>query len=228
MSKSISRLSLLLPLLLSAATVDAAPDSKPAIPAGDARTTAAPGAAERDTKARDYFTDTKLIDQHGRERRFFSDVLHGKTVVINFVYTNCGDACPLITHKLAAVKQKSGELFGKDLRFVSISIDPERDTPESLRKFAKKFDADHPEWVFLTGPKESVMAVVKKLGAWTGNVESHSTMLLAGNVAAARWRKLKPELPPEVLAETLQLIARNDLPAYPSRLDLPPPGSEKR
>jgi len=214
---------LLLPLLLVVSTGKAAP-------ASNAGAKAAAGAtpAEREAKARSYFTETVLVDQNGKHRRFFSDVLKDKTVVINFIFTNCGEACPLITHKLSAVKKQSVDLFGKQLRFVSISIDPERDTPEALRKFAKKFDAEHPEWVFLTGDKESVMAVVKRLGAYTGSVEAHSTLLLAGNVPEARWRKLKPDLPPEVIAETLSLMARNELPAYPSRLDLPPPGTSKK
>lgn len=217
-------------LLLVLIPLFAAMVAREAVPApnADAKAAAADSAAAREAKARNYFTDTVLVDQHGKSRRFYSDVLKDRTVVINFIFTNCGEACPLITHKLVAVKNKSADLFGKPLRFVSISIDPERDTPEALRKFAKKFDAEHPEWVFLTGDKESVMAVVKRLGAYTGSVEAHSTLLLAGNVPAARWRKLKPDLPPEVIAETLQLIAKNELPAYPSRLDLPPPGTGKQ
>jgi len=222
-----SSIVLLFPLLLALSAGEAAPSAKPeAKPDAKTRDDSTP--AEREAKAKRYFTDTVLTDQHGKPRRFYSDVLQGKTVVINFIFTNCGEACPLITHKMAAVKNKSGELFGKELRFVSISIDPERDTPEALRKYIRKFDVGHPEWVFLTGDKETVMAVVKRLGAWTGSVEAHSTVLLAGNVPAARWRKLKPDLPPEVIAETLQLLANNELPAYPSRLDLPPPGGDKR
>jgi len=219
---------LLLTLLVTLPSGAAAPAASSPPASADAKSRVESTPAEREAKARNYFTDTVLTDQHGKPRRFYSDVLKDKTVVINFIFTNCGEACPLITHKLAAVKNKSGDLFGKELRFVSISIDPERDTPEALRKYARKFDVVHPEWIFLTGDKETVMGVVKRLGAWTGSVEAHSTVLLAGNVPAARWRKLKPDLPPEVIAETLQLLVRNDLPAYPSKLDLPPPGDGKR
>jgi cytochrome oxidase Cu insertion factor (SCO1/SenC/PrrC family) len=163
--------------------------------------------AERDAKAREYFTDTVLVTQGGKKVRFFSDVLQGKTVVISFVYTNCGDACPLITHKLVQTRTQIPQLFGSSVRFVSISIDPDNDSPEALRKFAAKFDADHPEWLFLTGAKARVDHVLKKLGAYTEDVQSHSTAIIAGNVPVARWRKIRPDTPPQVIAETIRYLA---------------------
>src|SRR5688572_2096959 len=79
--------------------------------------------AERESKAREYFTDTKLKTHADRTVRFYSDALKDKVVLINFVFTQCGDACPLITAKLVYVKKELGETFGRDVRFVSISID---------------------------------------------------------------------------------------------------------
>ncbi len=163
--------------------------------------------AERDAKAREYFSDTVLVTQGGKQVRFFSDVLRGKIVVISFVYTNCGDACPLITHKLVQTRAQIPQLFGSSVRFVSISIDPDNDSPEALRKFAAKFDADHPEWLFLTGTKARVDHVLKKLGAYTEDVQNHSTAIIAGNVPVARWRKIRPDTPPPVIAETIRFLA---------------------
>src|SRR3954453_314174 len=77
--------------------------------------------AEREAKARDYFTETKLKTQADKTVRFYSDALKDKVVLINFVFTQCGDACPLITAKLVQAKRELGDVFGQEVRFVSIS-----------------------------------------------------------------------------------------------------------
>jgi protein SCO1/2 len=69
--------------------------------------------AEREAKARDYFTDTRLKTQADRTVRFYSDALKGKVVLMNFVFTQCGDACPLITAKLVQAKNELGDAFGR-------------------------------------------------------------------------------------------------------------------
>jgi len=164
--------------------------------------------AEREAKAREYFTDTKLKTQADRTVRFYSDALKGKVVLMNFVFTQCGDACPLITAKLVQAKNELGEVFGQEVRFVSISIDPQHDRPQDLAKFAKKFDAVHPEWLFLTGEPANIEAVTKKLGAWTDEVESHSTAIIIGSPQQGKWKKVRPDAPAKAIAmELRQLVA---------------------
>src|SRR6267154_4135366 len=80
-----------------------------------------------------YFTNTPLITQDGKTVRFYDDLIKGKSVVINFIYTQCGDSCPLETAKLAQVQKLLGDRVGKDIFFYSISIDPKRDTPQKLK-----------------------------------------------------------------------------------------------
>jgi protein SCO1 len=169
-------------------------------------------AAEREAKAREYFTDTVLKTQADRPVRFYSDALKSKVVLINFVFTQCGDACPLITAKLVHAKNDLGEAFGRDVRFISISLDPQHDRPQDLAKFARKFDAAHPEWLFLTGEPAKVELVVKKLGAWTQDLESHSTAIVIGNPRQARWKKVRPDAPAKAIAAELRLLAADDLP----------------
>jgi cytochrome oxidase Cu insertion factor (SCO1/SenC/PrrC family) len=163
--------------------------------------------AEREARAREYFTDTLLKTQADRTVRFYSDALKDKVVLINFVFTQCGDACPLITAKLVQAKNELGEAFGRDVRFISISLDPQHDRPADLAKFARKFDAAHPEWLFLTGEPAKVELVVKKLGAWTQDLESHSTAIIIGNVRQARWKKVRPDAPAKAIAAQLRLLA---------------------
>jgi protein SCO1/2 len=168
---------------------------------------------EREAKAREYFTDTKLKTQADRTVRFYSDALKDKVVLINFVFTQCGDACPLITAKLVYVKKELGETFGRDVRFVSLSIDQQHDRPQDLAKFASKFDAVHPEWLFLTGEPASVEQVVKKLGAWTDDIESHSTAIIIGSPRQGKWKKVRPDAPPKIIAEELRHFVAGEIEA---------------
>jgi protein SCO1 len=157
--------------------------------------------------ARAYFTDTELIDQNGRTVRFYSDTLQDRIVVINVVYTNCEDACPMITHALTDVRKRLGDRFGKDVFFISISNDPKRDSPQALKKFAAEQGADHPGWTFLTGSEANVKAVLSRLGQFSPEVEAHSTLLIAGNVGAKRWNKIRPDANPAAIVERLLLLA---------------------
>jgi cytochrome oxidase Cu insertion factor (SCO1/SenC/PrrC family) len=167
--------------------------------------------AERDTRARDYFTDTVLKTQKGRSVRFYSDTMRGKVVLINFMYTGCGDACPLITAKLVQAKNDLGETFGREVRFLSISIDPAHDRPEDLAKFAKKFDAEDASWLFLTGEQDNVNQVLKKLNAYTDNVEDHFTGIIVGSPAQGRWKKVRPDIPAKVIAEELRYFVAGEI-----------------
>ena len=163
--------------------------------------------AEREAKAREYFTDALLRTESNRAIKFYSDALKGKVVLINFVFTQCGDACPLITAQLVQVKKALGESFGRDVRFLSISIDPENDRPQDLARFAQKLDAVHPEWWFLTGEKANVDLVLKKLGAFTPERESHLTAIIIGNASQARWKRVRPDAPPAIVAQALRDFA---------------------
>ncbi len=187
----------------SEGSAPAAPQQKEPVADIPAKKTARPD-------ARAYFTDTELVTQDGKKVRFYSDVLEGHTVVINVIYTNCKDACPLITQKLIEVKGQIGDLFGNQVHFVSISSDPVRDTPAALKAFAKKQKADVPGWVFLTGDKKNIDFILKKLGQFSEHVEEHSTLLIAGNVPEKRWSKIRPDAPSPAIATRLQLLAKPD------------------
>jgi len=163
--------------------------------------------AEREAKAHEYLTDTLLTTDSGRSIRFYSDVLKDKVVLVNFVFTQCGDSCPLITARLVQVKKALGDAFGRDVRFVSISVDPEHDRPADLVRFAKKFDAVHPEWWFVTGEKANVDLVLKKLGAFTAERESHLSAIIIGAPSQARWKRVRPDAPPAIIADALSDLA---------------------
>jgi protein SCO1/2 len=109
--------------------------------------------------------DFMLVSQDGTE--VGPALLRGKVVLVTFIYTWCPDICPLLTDKLARVQDDLGASFGKDIAFVSITFDPERDTTEVLRAYAEAFDADPAGWFFLTGEVEAVREVATRYGVVT-------------------------------------------------------------
>src|SRR6185437_4358658 len=97
-----------------------------------------------------HFPNAPLINQDGQTVKFYDDLIKGKTVVINFIFTRCGNVCPLETAKLSQVYKLLGDRMGKDIFFYSITVDPKHDTPERLKEYAEKFHTG-PGWYFLTG-----------------------------------------------------------------------------
>ena len=156
---------------------------------------------------RDYFGESELVTQDGRKVRFYSDVLKDRVVVLNVMYTSCKDACPLITAALNQVREQLGDLFGSRVFFVSISSDPENDTPRTLKKFARAQHADLEGWTFLTGSKDDVSRVLGKLGQLSQSAEDHSTLLLVMDVDGKRMRKMLANVPPTLIAEHVKRIA---------------------
>ena len=168
-------------------------------------------AADEEARAREYFTNLELINQDGETVRFFDDVLKDKVVVINFIFTNCEGACPLITHKLTLVRDGLEGKIGNPIQFVSLSLDPARDTPAAMKEFAKKHNADHEGWIFLTGKSENLDNIIQRLGQFTDDMEQHSTMMLAGNDNAAHWMKIQPqEMPPQIIEKLKLLMEDNE------------------
>jgi len=92
--------------------------------------------------------------------------LRGKVVAVSFLYTACPDICPLLTQKLVEVQDALGDSFGDKIQFVSVTLDPEHDTPEVLKDYAAAWEAKTAGWSFLTGPKAAVEDVARRYGVY--------------------------------------------------------------
>lgn len=165
---------------------------------------ARPDGAEQ--KARQYFTDLPVVTQDGQKLRFFSDVLKDRVVLVSLFYTNCTGMCPLTNQKLAEVQDLLGDDFGQNIRFVSLTLEPETDTPEVLKDYAEKFGAKD-GWLFLTGEKKNLEQITNRLGQANREKETHNPFMMIGNVGIARWSKIPPNAPSEVIAARLRLMA---------------------
>ena len=92
--------------------------------------------------------------------------LHGKIVVVTFIYTSCTDTCPLLTAKMASLQTAPGADFGPKVFFVSITVDAERDTPAVLKRYAQAHGANFVGWAFLTGTPAEIQDVARRYGLY--------------------------------------------------------------
>jgi len=135
-----------------------------------------------------YFPNLPVVTQDGKTLKFYDDVLKNKIVLISFLYTNCPDICPLTTARIAQLEDKLGDMVGRDIFFVSMSVDPERDTPERLKEFAMAFDAG-PGWLFLTGKPEDIRLINSKLGDKSRKLSEHRNEIVLGNDTTGEWTR---------------------------------------
>ena len=168
----------------------------------------APAAAAADESrwGADFFPNVTLTTQHGQSVRFYDDLIKGKIVAVDLIYTTCQYACPLETARLAQVQRLLGDRMGRDVFFYSITIDPEHDTPAVLKAYAEQYRAG-PGWLFLTGKKADIDTLSRKLGLYAepdpGNPDGHVPYLLVGNQATGQWMRNSAIDNPKFIARTI-------------------------
>lgn len=130
--------------------------------------------------------EVRLRDSQDHELQL-STLLRGRIVVLDFVFTSCRTVCPAISAILRASESQFRDRLGKDVILVSISVDPEHDTPETLRAYANKIGAG-PHWHWLTGSTADIDRTLRAFGVPTGGrPEDHPPIVLVGNADAGRW-----------------------------------------
>jgi cytochrome oxidase Cu insertion factor (SCO1/SenC/PrrC family) len=132
--------------------------------------------------------DVEVLDQEGNTLHFYSDLIKGKTVAINFIFTNCTTICPPLAATFARVQKEMGEKVGKDVYFISISVDPLTDTPERLKAWGAKFKAGA-GWTFVTGNKEEMDKLLSALGASVSRREDHTPSVIIANDSKNVWTR---------------------------------------
>ncbi len=195
--------------LCAAASAYAQTPTKPAAPPQDPH--AGHGAHHQQPKAepsaaQKYFSDVQLVNQDGQTVRFYSDVLKGKTLVVNAFFTTCTSVCPPMNRNMEKIQEALGDRLGKDVFLVSISVDPVTDTPARLKEYAQKFHAK-PGWTFLTGKKENVDWALYKLGQYVESKDDHKTIVIIGNERTGLWKKAFGLAKSEELVKLVQEVA---------------------
>jgi protein SCO1/2 len=154
--------------------------------------------------------DVALVDQDGRPVHIYSDLIHGKRVAMNFVFTTCTTICPPMGANFERLQGLLGARAGADVRLISVSVDPLTDTPERLKAWGARFHAG-PGWTLLTGRQEDVDHLRKSLGVYTADRAAHSPIALLGDDPAHRWTRAYGLGSPAKLLQILDGLA-----AYPA------------
>jgi cytochrome oxidase Cu insertion factor (SCO1/SenC/PrrC family) len=150
--------------------------------------------------------DVNVYDQDGKRLKFYTDLVKGRVVAINFIFTTCTTVCPPMTATFRRVQQDLTKGAGRDVRLISISVDPLVDTPERLRDFASKFKAE-PGWTFVTGEKMEIDSLLRALGAAVANKNDHTPIVLVGNDAAGYWTRAYGLSAPSALVKVITEVA---------------------
>ena len=137
---------------------------------------------------KDYLPNLPVLDQDGNQFNFYDDLIAGKNVVINFIFTTCNDICPLTTARMAVIQEMLGDAVGRDVFMYSISIDPATDRPAQLKNYAEAFRVG-PGWKLLTGKPEDIAVIRYKLGERSRVLKEHRHEMLLGNSDAGSWSK---------------------------------------
>jgi protein SCO1 len=178
--------------------------------------TAAPQAIDRPE-----IPDIPVVTQDGREVQFYSDLVRGRTVAVNFIFTTCTTICPPLGLNFGRLRQQLGERAGRDVFLLSVSVDPGNDTPERLRAWSEKFGAG-PGWTLVTGKPAEITRLLKALGAFTADARAHTPLILLGNDAAGRWTRTYGLASPAELERQLA-----DLATAPRAQEAPAPAAAR-
>ncbi|HEY2170623.1 MAG TPA: SCO family protein [Candidatus Angelobacter sp.] len=146
--------------------------------------------------------DIEVVNQDGRHVRFNSQVVEGRIAIVTGFFTTCSSMCPITQEKLSQVARLLGPRLGKDVVIVSVSVDPENDTPARMKDWAEKFHTG-PGWTLLSGNRTEVDTLLKSLGLFVELRQRHQSALMIGS-AATGWVRISSWAPSEKLAKVTE------------------------
>lgn len=130
--------------------------------------------------------DAEVFDQDGKRIRFYSDLIKDKVVIVNFLFTSCALICPMQGASLSKLQATLGARLGSEVYIVSVSADPEGDTPERLKIWGSQFGA-RPGWTLVTGKKSEIDKVAMALTGAPVIKGEHSPVAFIGSDKTGRW-----------------------------------------
>jgi protein SCO1 len=150
--------------------------------------------------------DVEVRDQNGRKLNLYSDLIKDRIVVVNFFFTTCTSVCPPQARALAKLQKQLGGRLGTEVFFISISKDPERDTVESLKRWAMKYGVG-PGWTLVTGEQSVIEKVLWELTGDRPGQGQHYPIVFIGNDQAGVWKSTSGLSSPEITIELIDRIA---------------------
>jgi protein SCO1/2 len=167
------------------------------------QTPAAEAASKGSAAAKPSIPDVEVTDQNGKKSRFYTDLVKGKMVIINFVFTSCTYLCPMQGANFSKLQAALGDRLGRDIHLISVSTDPLVDTPERLKAWGARFGAK-PGWTLVTGGKDEMDKLLQSLTGDPARRGEHSPVALLGDFERGAWVRAYGLAEPE---RYLQLFA---------------------
>jgi len=164
--------------------------------------TAAATAADPGLATQVRIPDVALFDQHGKAVDFYSDLIAGQVVAMNFVFTTCTTICPPMGATFGKLERLLDE-SGSEAKLISVTVDPAVDTPARLEAWGEKFGAGD-RWTLVTGAVPEVNRLLKALGVFSPEKTDHSPVALIGNARTGEWLRTSGFTPPAKLAAELE------------------------
>ena len=151
--------------------------------------------------------DVLLVTQDGKKVRFYSDLIKDKAVVLGFFYTSCVFLCPRHGQLFSKLQDRLGQRLGKDVFLISVSMDPQTDTPLRLAKWGARYGRK-PGWTLVTGKADEMEKVLKALtGNGVGPRDEHSSFVYVANDKTGRWSFMSASVSPVDIEEKLAELA---------------------
>jgi protein SCO1 len=149
--------------------------------------------------------DVPVVDQDGRPHQFYTDLIKGKAVAIEFIFTRCTTICPPLGATFGKLQRNFRSEMGKTVFLISVSVDPGNDTPERLREWGKQFGAG-PGWTLVTGTPNELRRIQQSFGTATASPQDHSPIVIIGNDKTSVWRKVYGLGTVSALIKTMQEV----------------------
>ncbi|RKZ47589.1 MAG: SCO family protein [Candidatus Parabeggiatoa sp. nov. 3] len=150
-----------------------------------------------------FIPDIPLVNQDGKPVLFYSDLVKGKIVAMNFIFTSCGTVCPIMGAQFGQLQRILGDQLGKNVSLISVSIDPVVDTPQRLKAWGERFGAA-PGWTLVTGSKRNIDTLLKALEVFSADKNEHAPLALIGNETKNQWQRVSGLTPASTLANLLK------------------------
>jgi protein SCO1 len=149
--------------------------------------------------------DVQVVTQNGERLRFSSELIKGRVAIVTGFFTSCTAMCPITQESLANVAKLLGPRLGKDVVIISVSVDPETDTPPRMKSWAAKFHLGA-GWTLASGNKAEVQTLLKSLGLAVDLPQRHQSLLMIGGEASG-WVRISSWTPAEKLARLVESLA---------------------
>ncbi|MCQ4163259.1 SCO family protein [Tahibacter sp. P2K] len=210
MYKNIRPISRIAPALLLAAAGAACAEPETSAREKSAQATTAQETATPRNGAAIYLADLPLVDADGNTVDLYRDLIQGHSVVIHSFFARCEGSCPVMMSTLQSLQKRLGGHLGREVRIVSITVDPKHDGQAELAAYARRVQAG-PGWYFLGGSEQQVSTALRRIGQYTDAPQDHMNLIIVGNDRSGDWRKLHGLAPArDVVAGILEAIALPD------------------